>query len=93
MNYWQSIQDPMDIDITPVYTGANGSVTQAAAAVKSSVVFGVIHDKDAMGYAYVNEWTAVTPFNSRGGYWNEDYKARSKTLEDLTEKACVLLLD
>ena len=93
VNYWQSIQDPMDIDITPVYTGANGSVTQAAAAVKSSVVFGVIHDKDAMGYAYVNEWNAVTPFNSRGGYWNEDYKARIKTLEDLTEKACVLLLD
>ena len=93
VNYWQSIQDPMDIDITPVYTGANGSVTQAAAAVKSSVVFGVIHDKDAMGYAYVNEWNAVTPFNSRGGYWNEDYKARIKTLEDLTEKAAVLLLD
>ena len=93
VNYWQSIQDPMNIDITPVYTGANGSVTQAAAAVKSSVVFGVIHDKDAMGYAYVNEWNAVTPFNSRGGYWNEDYKARIKTLEDLTEKAAVLLLD
>ena len=93
VNYWQSIQDPMDIDITPVYTGANGSVTQAAAAVQSSVVFGVIHDKDAMGYAYVNEWNAVTPFNSRGGYWNEDYKARIKTLEDLTEKAAVLLLD
>lgn len=93
VNYWQSIQDPMNIDITPVYTGANGSVTQAAAAVQSSVVFGVIHDKDAMGYAYVNEWNAVTPFNSRGGYWNEDYKARIKTLEDLTEKAAVLLLD
>ena len=93
VNYWQSIQDPMDIDITPVYTGANGSVTQAAAAVQSSVVFGVIHDKDAMGYAYVNEWNAVTPFNSRGGFWNEDYKARIKTLEDLTEKAAVLLLD
>lgn len=93
VNYWQSIQDPMDIDITPVYTGANGSVTQAAAAVKSSVVFGVIHDKDAMGYAYVNEWNAVTPFNTTGGYWNEDYKARVKTLEDLTEKAAVLLLD
>ena len=93
VNYWQSIQDPMDIDITPVYTGANGSVKQAAAAVQSSVVFGVIHDKDAMGYAYVNEWNAVTPFNSRGGYWNEDYKARIKTLEDLTEKAAVLLLD
>ena len=93
VNYWQSIQNPMDIDITAVYTDTSGVVAQAGSAVQSSVVFGLIHDKDALGYAYVNEWNAVTPFNSRGGYWNEDYKARVKTISDNTEKACVLLLD
>ena len=93
VNYWQSIQDPMDIDITAVYTDTNGTVAQAGSAVQSSVVFGFIHDKDALGYSYVNEWNAVTPFNSRGGYWNEDYKARVKTISDNTEKAAVLLLD
>lgn len=93
VNYWQSIQNPMDIDVTAVYTDTSGTVAQAAAAVQSSVVFGLIHDMDALGYAYVNEWNAVTPFNSRGGYWNEDYKARVKTISDNTEKACVLLLD
>lgn len=93
VNYWQSIQDPMDIDITAVYTDTNGTVAQAGSAVQSSVVFGFIHDKDALGYSYVNEWNAVTPFNSRGGFWNEDYKARVKTISDVTEKACVLLLD
>lgn len=93
VNYWQSIQDPMDIDITAVYTDTSGAVAQAATAVQSSVVFGLIHDMDALGYAYVNEWNAVTPFNSRGGYWNEDYKARVKTISDNTEKAAVLLLD
>ena len=93
VNYWQSIQDPMDIDITAVYTDTSGVVAQASSAVQSSVVFGFIHDIDALGYAYVNEWNAVTPFNSRGAYWNEDYKARVKTISDNTEKACVLLLD
>lgn len=93
VNYWQSIQDPMDIDVTAVYTNTSGAVAKAASAVQSSVVFGLIHDMDALGYAYVNEWNAVTPFNSRGGYWNEDYKARVKTISDNTEKACVLLLD
>ena len=93
VNYWQSIQDPTDIDVTAVYTGTNGAVAQAASAVQQSGVFGFIHDKDALGYSYVNEWNAVTPFNSRGGYWNEDYKARVKTISDNTEKAAVLILD
>ena len=93
VNYWQSIQDPMDIDVTAVYTDTSGVVAQAGSAVQSSVVFGLIHDKDAMGYAYVNEWSAVSPFNIAGGYWNEMYKARVKTISDNTEKACVLLLD
>lgn len=93
INYWQSIQSPDEIDVTAVYTDTSGAVTQASAAVQQAGVFGFIHDMDALGYAYVNEWNAVTPFNSRGGYWNEDYKARVKTISDNTEKAAVLLLD
>lgn len=93
INYWQSIQSPDEIDVTAVYTDTSGAVAQASAAVQQTGVFGFIHDMDALGYAYVNEWNAVTPFNSRGGYWNEDYKARVKTISDNTEKAAVLLLD
>ena len=93
INYWQSIGDPTTININAVYTDTNGTVAQSQTATVSHVVFGFIHDKDALGYAYVNEWNATTPFNSRGGYWNEDYKARIKTISDNTEKGCVLLLD
>lgn len=93
VNYWQSIQSPAAINVNAVYTGTDGTVTQSQSATTSSVVFGLIHDLDALGYAYVNDWNAVTPFNSRGGYWNEDYKSRIKTISDNTEKAVVLLLD
>ncbi len=93
INYWQSIADPTTININAVYTDTNGTVAQSQTATVNNVVFGFIHDKDALGYAYVNEWNATTPFNSRGGYWNEDYKARIKTISDNTEKGVVLLLD
>jgi len=93
INYWQSISDPTTININAVYTDTNGTVAQSQTATVNNVVFGFIHDKDALGYAYVNEWNATTPFNSRGGYWNEDYKARIKTISDNTEKGVVLLLD
>lgn len=93
INYWQSITDPMDIDVNAVYTDTNGTVTQSQTATKSSVVFGLIHDKDALGYAYVNEWSAPSGFNAKGGYWNEFYHARVKTISDNTEKGAVLLLD
>lgn len=93
INFWQAIKFPESINIKPTYTNTNGSVVEGGNAVTSNVVFGLIHDLDAFGYAYVNEWNAMTPFNTTGGFWNEDYKARIKTISDNTEKGVVLLLD
>lgn len=92
VNYWQSIDNPLSIDITPVYTDTAGAVKNGAQTTKDFVV-GVIHDRDALGYAMVNQWAARTPMNTKGGYWNEDYHATVKTIMDMTEKAVVLLLE
>ena len=93
VNYWQSITTPAAININAVYTGTNGTVTQSSTATTSSAVFGIVHDLDAFGYSFVNEWTAVTPFNTRGGYYNNDWHSNIKTISDNTEKVAVLLLD
>lgn len=93
VDFWQSIDSPASINILPVYTDTTGQPTSPGSAVTSSAVFGILHDKDAMGYAMVNSWSAVTPLNIDGGYWNESYHARIKTVQDNTEKAIVLLLD
>ena len=93
VDFWQSIDSPDEIDISPVYTTTTGTVTVAGSPVQQTGVFGIIHDKDALGYALVNSWSAVTPLNIDGGYWNESYHARIKTIQDNTEKAVVLLLD
>lgn len=93
VTYWQSIETPDKIAIKPVYTGTDGVVKNATQNVEQAGIFGVIHDIDAMGYAIVNEWSAVTPLNINGGYWNEAYHSTFKTLSDMTEKGVVLLLN
>lgn len=93
VTYWQSPDTPNSVSITPVYTGTNGAVKNAVANVEKAGIFGVMHDRDALGYAAVNEWAAPTPFNSKGGYWNEHYHSTFKTVSDMTEKGIVLLLD
>ncbi len=92
VNYWQSIDTPDSISITPVYTDTSGAITTGSATSQSGI-FGLIHDRDALGYAFTNQWSATTPLNIDGGYWNEAHHANVKTIQDNTEKAVVLLLD
>lgn len=92
VDYWQSFDAPDSINVVPVYTGTNGAIVTGAAQEKDKI-FGLIHDKDALGYSDVNNWSAVTPLNIDGGYWNEAHHSRFKSMLDNTEKAVVLLLD
>lgn len=92
-NFWQSIDTPDKIAVTPVYTSTTGDVTKAESEVQQAGIFGIIHDRNSIGYCVTNNWSAVSPLNIRGGYWNEAYHANIKTISDMTEKAVVLLLD
>lgn len=92
VDYWQSIDTPAGVNVTPVYTGANGA-QKTGAAVETDKLIGIIHDKDAIGYAWINPTAAVTPLNAAGMYYNEFYHARFCTLSDVTEKGVVLLMD
>ena len=91
--YWQSINTPDKVSITPVYTGTNGAVKKASENVEQAGVFALLHDVDALGYCFTNVIDATTPLNTRGLYWNTDVHARCKTIMDNTEKAVVMLLD
>lgn len=92
INFWQSIQNPSSVSMTPVYTGTTGAVASSSAVAQTGVI-GVIHDRDAIGYTITNPVSAVTPLNAKGLYWDEYYHARFKTVYDNTEKAVVLVLD
>lgn len=93
VNFWQSIETPDSIAIKPVYTNTNGAVKKATEKVEQAGIFGIMHDRDALGYCYTNTWAATTPLNIDGGYWNTAEHATIKTIQDNTEKAVVLLLD
>lgn len=93
VNFWQSIETPDSISATAIYTKTDGTVATGAANKEQAGIFGVIFDEDALGYAQVNAWNSLTPFNPVGGYWNDVDHANFRTLMDMTEKGVLLLLD
>ena len=89
--FWQSIQSPDALNLTAGYTNAAGAATSGA--VNKTGVFGVLMDREAAGVTLVNQWAAPTPFNARGGYYNQYWHETARYWNDFTEKAVVLILD
>ena len=92
VNYWQSIETPMSIDVTPNYLDTDGTIKTGAEQNIDNLV-GVIFDREALGYTVMNEWSAITPLNASGGYWNTFYHFLMKWWVDYSEKGIILLLD
>lgn len=93
VNFWQSIDTPDSIDVTPIYLKPDGSLDSPKASIQQDKIFGVIFDDEALGYTVVNEWAAPTAFNPRGGYYNQFLHFTDRYVNDFTEKGIVLLLD
>lgn len=93
VNFWQSIKTPDQINIKPVYLNTDGTLTHSEDAVEKSKIFGVIFDEEAMGVTLVNQWSAPTPFNAKGGYSNLFYHETARYWNDFSENGVVLLLD
>lgn len=92
VTFWQSIETPDSISITPVYTDTTGA-QKTGEAKEQAHIFGIMYDEDAMGYSVVNNWSATSPFNIDGGYWNIADHADFKSLFDMTEKMVVFIFD
>ena len=92
VNYWQSINEPDQVRVTPVMMKADGTLEEVEAQTVNKLV-GVIFDEDALGYTTVHNWSATTPFNVKGGYWNTNHVFTERYWNDFTEKGIVLLLD
>ena len=93
VSYWQAFGSPKSVSLKPTYTNTSGAVVTASNNVAVNNIFGVMFDRDALGIASVYEASYLTPFNTRGEYWNNDYHDVFKTRFDMTEKAVLLLLD
>ena len=91
VNFWQSIKTPGSINVTPSYTDTDGTVKKGTAQNLKNII-GVLMDEEAAGYTVVNEWSAPTPFNAAGGYYNQYYHFTDRYWNDLTENAVVFYL-
>ena len=92
VGYWQDIQNPDEIQVTPEYMDASGMATDGSAQTLSAVI-GVMFDRDAIGYNIYQDTLDITPLNPKGQYWNEYLNVRRRYQCDLTEKGLVLCLD
>jgi len=92
VNFWQAIQAPASLSITPVVMQADGTYADGEPVAETAVV-GVLFDEEAAGTTIISNWSATTPFNARGGYWNTFYHWNVRTWNDMTENCIVLLMD
>lgn len=92
VNYWQSVSNPDELNIAPVYLGTNGALIEGG-ATQINGIFGIIFDEEALGTTVVNEWSAPTPFNAAGGYSNIFFHWTMRYWNDFLENGVLLMLD
>ena len=93
VNYWQSINTPGSVTVTPAYTNTSGVLTVPANPVTVSNIFGIIFDRDAMGMTLLDRRVLSTPLNTKGLYRNIHVHCKQRIVFDNTEKIVLLLLD
>lgn len=92
VTYWQSIQTPDQIQVTPSIVNAQGAVSIGEAQTVSNI-FGLMFDEDAIATNIVDDHIVNTPMNAKGLYYNTWFTTQARYTNDLTEKGVVLLLD
>ena len=93
VSYWQNIQKPNDISVTPVYIDSTGAVVTDATNQAVSDVVGVMFDRDAVGYNIYQDTLEASPYNAKGQYYNLFNNVRIQYQNDVTEKGILLVLD
>ena len=92
VNFWQNINAPATINVTPSVMDNTGAIITAD-AVNETNVFGVLFDEEAVGITTVNTWSANAPFNASGGYTNTFWHFTDRYFNDYTENGVVFLMD
>jgi hypothetical protein len=93
VNFWQSIQTPMEINVQARYMLPTGVITSDSKGTTTSNIFGILMDEEAAGITTYGARTATTPYNARGEYMNVWWHFNDRYWNDFTENAVVFLLD
>lgn len=89
--YWQAIKAPLSVNGTAGYIGTDGAV-HTSDPTSVGPVFAYLFDEEALGYSVVQDWSAPSPFNARGGYTNIWLHQTLKVYNDHSEKSVIFTL-
>ena len=93
IDYWQNINDPTAIDVTPAIPDTSDPSTQTAGTrVQLDTVLGILYDRDAMMVDFHLESVESSPLEARKHYrtvWNTINK---NPLWDATENQVIFIL-
>lgn len=92
VNFWQSALNPSKIQNKPVMLNKDGTLNTVG-NTNIENVFGVLFDEEAAGYTTVNEWSQPSPFNARGGYYNQFWHFTDRYWNDFTENAIIFYVE
>lgn len=93
VNFWQAVETPDTIKVIPSYLKADGTITTPSEAVSVPKVFALLCDEEACGMTVCNEWSATSPLNISGGYYNVAWHFTDRFWNDFTENAVVFTMD
>lgn len=92
LNFFQSLDAPDSVNVTPSYIGADGNVV-AATSQEVTDIFALLADRDAMGVNFYDQSVDVSPYEAAGKYYNYWYHDAHRYYNDVTENAVLFLLD
>lgn len=92
--YWQAIDSPTSVYAKPsALLPETGAIISLDEAVQVDNIFALLFDEEAIGVTRVNQWSATTPFNARGGYSNMYWHFTERYWNDFTENSVLFTLD
>jgi hypothetical protein len=92
VNYWQSPLSSAAVKANVTVLKNDGTLVDMPDISMASVL-GVLFDEEAAGYTTVNQWSKPSPFNARGGYYNQFWHFTDRYWNDFTENAVVFYLE
>lgn len=93
VNFWQAVETPDTIKVIPSYLASSGNIITPSEAVSVPKVFALLCDEESCGMTVCNEWSATSPLNISGGYYNVAWHFTDRFWNDFTENAVVFTLD
>lgn len=92
VSFWQAIENPDQISVTPAFLAANGTITTGDPMTQANI-FAVLFDRDALGITLFDESVLASPLNPACQYYNVFYHRNIRWWNSYTENFCVALLD